>query len=309
MHSPVPPRAGRYFALGILLASATSLSAQSLSALKDYNVITIGDFSTNSDVEGRTLVGGNFTGSNSSTLGMKLQGKVSSTDKVLSVRGNISSGNPINLNAGSVEVGGSILGNRKINYNGGGSLLNGYTTNFTAIVQSLEQASALLEGYGANSTVIIPAAQPAAYKFNANPDSNGLAVFSITGEGLFGNNKAQQIEMNANGASSIIINVSGTNIVWNAGNIVGDLTKDALRDNVVWNFYEATSINFGAHNMHGDILAPLAHITSQGPIDGSVFAKSITTTGEMHLIVPEPSSALLGMLGAGLLLGRRKRNA
>ena len=153
----------------------------------------------------------------------------------------------------------------------------------------------------------------------ASPDSNGLAVFSVNASDLFGNNKVQQIELFSNNAANIVINVAGKVISWNAGNMVGDLTQNRLRGRLVWNFYEATDIDFKSKNMNGQVLAPNADIRTGGPIDGSVFAKSLTTTGEVHLPgyngtlgvspVPEPSAAGLVLLGATTLLLRRKRNS
>lgn len=105
-----------------------------------------------------------------------------------------------------------------------------------------------------------------------------------------------------------------------------------MRDNIIWNFYEATTVNFGSRNMMGQVIAPYAHVTSQGNIDGSIFARSLTTTGEVHLpgynglfqngatsaesqlpgmagvAIPEPGSMTLAAF-AGLLLMRRKRSA
>jgi len=296
------------------MAGAGSLSAQNLKPLGDYSVITRLDFSTTSEVEGRTLIGRNLTSQNSANFGIKLQGKVSASTPVLSVHGDIASGNPLNLNAGSLELGGS-LNNRKVNYNGGGTLLNGYTTDGTAIINNLDLASQALYALGKNSSFIMPADQPAAFKFNATPDANGLAVFSVSASDLFSNQKVQQIELNLNGASDIVINVSGVNIVWSAGNMVGVFNQDDVRDNIVWNFYEATTIDFGSHAMNGQVLAPLANVTTSGNINGSIFANSLTTTSEVHLpgyngninLVPEPSSALLGGLGMTLLLTRRRR--
>ncbi len=150
----------------------------------------------------------------------------------------------------------------------------------------------------------------------AAPDYSGLAVFSINASDLFGNNRVQQIELLTNNSSNILINVAGTSVNWTAGNIVGDLTQNKWRELVVWNFHEATSINFGSKNMMGQVLAPNATVTASGNIDGSIFAKNLTTTSEVHLpgykgtinIVPEPSSAGLVLLGAAAALMRRKRN-
>lgn len=319
MHSPLPPRGG-FAALPLcaFVCLGSFASAQNLSSLSDYSVVVTGNLSTTSEVEGRTIVGGNITSGNSSNFGIKLQGKVPSTDLVLRVGGNINSGNPINLNAGSLELGGSILGNRTINYNGGGSLVSNPGVSYSGIFNDLTDASNTIAGYTANSTGMIVAnmpGQPGPYIFTANPDSSGTAVFSINGNDVFGNNKAQRLEIVTNNAADILINVAGAVINWSAGDMVGAFDQDEWQERIVWNFYEATSINFGGKQFGGQILAPNADITTNGVIDGSVFAKSLTTQSEVHLpgyngnLVPEPSSALLTLVGATALLLRRKRAA
>lgn len=312
----------------VFLLSAVGVHAQNLSPLSSYSVITSGDFSTNSDVEGRTMVGGNLTGSNSATYGIRLQGQVSPSEPTLRVKGNISAGNPINLNAGSLELGGSANG-RIVNYNGGGSLVSNPTADYSAVINQLTDASASIATMSANSNAFVPGVQPGPFVFNACPDSSGVAVLLIDGSNLFGNSNVQQIDLNVNGATDILINVAGISINWQFGNMVGAFTGTDIRSSVVWNFFEATSINFGSHNMMGQVLAPKASVTTQANIDGSIFAKSLTTYSEVHLpgyggdfqnsptsaenglngapaSVPEPSTAWLGAVGVLILLKRRR---
>ncbi len=299
--------------IGLAAFCASPSQAQNLTSLGDYSVVVSGNFSTSSDVEGRTIVGGNLTGTNSANFAIKLQGQVATNDLTLRVGGDIVSGNPIQLNAGSLELGGSLNG-RHVNYNGGGSLVPNSGADYTAIIDELTLASDLLSALGPNSNVLIPAPQPGPYKFDATPDASGLAIFSIDGTALFGNQNVQQIELLANGATDVLINVSGSTINWQHGNLVGLFTESAWRESIVWNFHEAESINFGSKNMMGQILAPNADVIAQGNLDGSIFAKNLTTTSEVHLpgyngnmAVPEPSALLLGACGALLLL-RRRRN-
>ena len=96
--------------------------------------------------------------------------------------------------------------------------------------------------------------------------------------------------------------------------MVGLFTQNAIREALIWNFHEAEKIDFGSRNMMGQILAPLAAVTAAGNLDGSIFADTFATTSEVHLpgynnrmvLIPEPSSVLLLMLG-GVLLGLRRR--
>lgn len=302
------------FAFCALAAITPIVNAQDLSPLSNYSVITSGDFSTNSDVEGRTMVGGNLTGTNSSNFGIRLQGNVPASDLTLRVAGNISTGNPINVNAGSIELGGTNTG-RMINFNGGGSLVSNPGVNYTSIINQLTSASQTLAGFQTNSIQSIPTGQPGPLNFTATPNANGVAVLLIDGTSLFNNDKVQQIGITTNGARDILINVGGRTLDWQYGNLVGLFTDNAFRDDIVWNFYEATNINFGSRNMMGQVLAPFADVTTQGNIDGSIFAKSLYTTSEVHLpgyagtfqgAIPEPSSAAFGM-AALLLLGIRRK--
>lgn len=320
MHSHPSPQGGWLALPLIAFASFGSVaSAQNLSALSDYSVVVSGNLSTNSDIEGRTIVGGNITSTSSANFGNRLQNRVPKEDLVLRVAGNIVSGSPIQLNAGSLELGGS-RNNRTINFNGGGSLVSNPGVSYNGIIDDLTLASQSLATYGANSNAMLISNgpnQPGPFRLTATPDAGGLAVFSINASDLFGNSRVQQIELITNNSANIVINVAGNSVNWTAGNIVGDLTQNKWRELVVWNFFEATNINFGSRNMMGQVLAPNASVTASGNIDGSIFARNLTTTSEVHLpgyngtinFVPEPSSAGLVLIGAVAALMRRKRSS
>ena len=182
MHSHPSPQGGWLALPLIALASFGSVaSAQSLSPLSTYNVVVSGNLSTSSDIEGRTIVGGNITSSNSANFGIRLQNQVPKTDMVLRVGGNIAAGNPIQLNAGSLELGGS-RNNRIINFNGGGSLVSNPGVSFNGIIDDLTLASQNLATYGANSNAMLISNgvnQPGPFRMTASPDSSGLSVFSV----------------------------------------------------------------------------------------------------------------------------------
>ena len=321
MQLPAPPRAG-ITALTICafacFGSAVT-SAQDLSALSDYNLIVKGDLQKVTDVEGRTIVGGNVTGQNSMDFGSLTNNSSSSSLPVLGVAGNINSGNPLNaLQGGNVEIGGSVLNNRIINFNGGGSLVSTPGLSYAGIFDTLDAASTSIAGMTANSTGMVFAnmpGQPGPFVFDAQP-VNGTAVFSVDGNALFGNSNNQSISINTNNAADILINVSGQIINYQAGDLIGAFDDESFQSRIVWNFFEATELNFGGKQFGGQILAPLATITTNGVIDGSVYANSINSNSELHLpgyngslVVPEPSSALLSLIGATALLLRRKRSA
>ncbi len=293
-------------------------SAQNLSALKTYSVITKIDLQQARDVEGRTLVGGNFTRSDSANFGIHMPSNTPGTDKTLIVQGNISAGNPINLNKGSLELGGSSNG-RIVNYNGGAGsgLISNPSVNYTAIFNALDQASITLRNLTPNSTVSVPSGQPGGLNFNTVSNASGIAVFNVNGTTIFDNNNVQSIGLNiASGITDIVINVAGTTINWTNGNEIGNFATDLWRANTVWNFYEAESINLGARPFNGQLIAPFATVSSNNNIDGSVYALNLNSNGEVHFPgyggqftaapVPEVSTSLLTALGVLALLRRRR---
>lgn len=307
------------FALGLCLVPLTG-HGQSLNALSTYSVILRGDLSTTSDVEGRTLIGGSLISGNSANFGIKLQNSVSSNDLVLRVAQNLNPGNSINLNAGSLELGGARNG-RPINFNGGGTLISNPGVQYDEIFSNLTSASNSLTNRSANSVSgLFPSnpGQPGPYRFIATPDSAGLAVFSIQAADLFSNNQVQQIELLPNGATDILINVAGNTVDWTGnGNLVGNFTQSYWRERIVWNFGEATSLNIRSHNMMGQVLAPNAAVSAQANFDGSLFARTLQTSSEVHLPgynggisfvtpIPEPGTAALLALASLVALLRRR---
>lgn len=306
------------------LGAVASVQAQSLD-FQNYNAIIFNNLNTTSDIEGRTFVGNNFTGGNSSNLGIHLKSTISPSDRTFVVGNNLASGNPINLQRGSLYIDGSTNG-RIINYNGGGSTVIDHsidaqlaTIRDYAISQSL-----LLRDLAADSTVTLPADQPAPTKFYATAGADGVAVFNVSAASIFSNSKGQQFELIADASTaSIVINVSGTSVNWTNGNMVGSFTNNYWQGHTIWNFYEATSINFNGHNFHGAVLAPLASVTTSAVIDGLVVANNLTTTSEVHLPdsnslnayayegyaapIPEPGSAIFLIAAAGLILISRNR--
>lgn len=253
-----------------------------------YNLITLDDLSTSSDVEGRTFVGGSLVSSNSANFAIRLQSPPA--EETLIVVGNLAAGNPLNLNAGSLRLGGQ-RNSRIINFNGRGSLVADATLTDTSVTATLQAASLDLANLTANNSVTIPTGQPGPLRFTAtNVTSSGVAIFQVKGADVFNNSRVQQIELQPQSATTIIINVAGATINWSDGNLVGNFVDKTWRANVIWNFYEATTINLGSRNLMGALLAPLAAVKTSGNLDGAVAVRSLTTTAGVHQ--PEFAGAL-----------------
>lgn len=298
----------------VVVAALIGVAGQAHAGLMStHNLVVLGNFSSNSDVEGRSFIGGNFSAPNASNYGTHLTPASAWLGvDVLSVAGNMTIGNQIQLQAGNLRRGGSRSGN--VNYNGGGVEIvdPSLPSQVSSIVSELTVTSATLHALTPDSVLNLPSPQPGPAQFVASPGGDGIAVFSINGDNLFESGLVQQIELAANGATSIVVNVSGTDINWNNGSMVGSWLNPGVRTTTIWNFFEAQTINL-QRNFNGAILAPFAHLTNNTAIDGSVFVASMAATGEVHLpnytgYLPSPGATGVGVCGL-LVAARRRRGA
>lgn len=251
------------------------------SVMAYYNLITLDDLSTTSDVEGRTFVGGNLVSTNSATFATRL-GSSPATESTLTVVGNLAAGNPLNLNAGSLRLGGQRNG-RIINFNGGGALIADGTLSDAALTAVLQDGSLELAQQTAYNSVTVPVGQPGPLRFTVNNiNSAGVATFQVNAKDIFDNSLVQQMELFPQSATTIVINVAGTTVNWSSGNMIGNFVNKNWRANVIWNFYEAKTINLNSRNFMGALLAPLAEVKAAGRIDGAVAVRSLITTAGVH---------------------------
>lgn len=293
------------------LAIATAIgSVANASVLTQWNLVVTGNHFLQSDVEGRAFIGGNLSGNGDFASKLTPELDFLGVDTLV-VAGNMTVNN-IQLQAGNLRLGGTRTGN--INFNGGGTQISDPTlpTQASAIATELASTSQFLRNLPANSTASIQANQPnqpGPLVFNAVPGPNGVAVFSISAA-LLSSNLVQSLQLNINGATSIIVNVSGASAGFTTGNLVDSWTSTFARTKALWNFHEATTLNV-QRNVYGAVLAPQAHLSNNSNIDGSVFVRSFTQNGEVHLptytgFIPAPGAVVLASL-SGLLLVRRRR--
>lgn len=285
-------------AFAALTASPAAAQIAGLGAMKEWNLIVLGDLTSSSEVEGRTFVGGDLSGNSSNyqiktpapsprgTPGLTVVGDVNGGHKNLNngsgavVGGNVNSG--FNLNGGTqtVKVGGSIS-NTNVNQN---SVQSGLRTSDPAFSVNLNQQSSLLKtsltglsqdlkGLAANSTLSIDGNRGT---FNAKPGADGVAVFNISASDL---DKIGEIQFNLNGADTAIVNVSGAKVSLN-DNFLGG--TNGLGEHVIWNFPEATSFD-SSTAWGGSVLAPGAAANTGNYIEGSAVFGSLVQNGEFHL--------------------------
>ena len=290
-----------------------------LQYLNQYNLITLRDLSTNSDVEFKTLVCGKLSSSSSANFAIHAdQLNLSPSTAVLELAQSVTAGSSINVQRGSVSLGQStdqivkngnvqyvVNGNRPFNVNGGN---DGARVTYDStlvkrcqhISKELAELSILLSKRAPNNVATIPSDQPGPLVFNVvSKDADGFAFFTVpNADAIFHNSKVQQIEVKNDQAkaSVIIINVPGKTVTFDQGNIVGSLTQSSLRARVLFNFYEAEHIDL-RRNFMGALLAPFADVQTDANIDGATAVESLKTTSELHkpqFVVPECAHATSG---------------
>ncbi|MDR3465189.1 MAG: choice-of-anchor A family protein [Xanthobacteraceae bacterium] len=279
-------------------AGATPLTSD---LLTDFNAI-VGNFSSTSETEGAVIVGGTLSGSSATfdTRGGHPSGTVSGFGDV-NVYGD-TSGGPYNVNNLAVKVatakqtatfsGGSVTYSASLPYSY--ASISGQLTKLSTTLSTLKTTT----GSSLSNSV-----------FTAKP-VNGVAVLDLTLSQL---QNIGNPSFKLNGAQLFIINVDASSYATVSGQNFND---QGIAANILWNFYNAKSLNFGVE-FGGTVLAPGAHVTNSSPIDGTLFAASYTGNGELHVAplsdasylntvqgVPEPSTwmmLIVGFAGAGVM--------
>ena len=176
--------------LAATLGSAAPVGAQAATTdlLSQFNAIVFGNFSNTSDVQGRTVVGGNMTGG--ATFGLNALSGVSSYSG-LTVYGNETSGGSFNVNHGEVTILGSNQGSFTLN-NGGDVFVGGANSGNLSV-----SGSAGTVGINGNNTGQVTLNSGGTVKINGNSGNVSLNGGSLT----YAGNKTGNLNIN-NGASA-----------------------------------------------------------------------------------------------------------
>jgi choice-of-anchor A domain-containing protein len=146
--------------------------------------------------------------------------------------------------------------------------------------------------------------------------SSGLNVIDLAGSTL---TNSQTININAPTGSTVLINVSGTSATFQNGQV---FETGATAATVLYNFYQATSVDLSTKDPEGSILAPDAGVVgANGQMHGQLVAGSyggssindgvdttqfdnVVFTGNLNPVpVPAPAWLLLSaLLGLGLFM-------
>lgn len=270
-------------------AQATSFTAQSL--LSTFNLIASGNVTTQQDIEGSTVIGGNLNGATFFNNNVP-------PNPSIYLYGNLGGGN-VNINGGgTLYYTGTPTG---VNFNGGskqnkGALPNALTDYTTPLTQLSTKLGSLASTVGATVSN---------GNFNAH-GASGLIVFNLNAADL-NNDLGSNITFTGGaGVTGFIVNVTGNY------SEAGGFNFNTAQRNALFNFTDATNVSLG--NWKASVLAPKATLGIQnGYIAGSVFAASFTGGGELHTDnlyngalpssspVPEASTWAMMLAGFGLV--------
>jgi len=269
--------------LGATAALSLSMPAEAGSLkgpAKDFNVFVFEDLDVyNVDAHGRIAVGGNATLEN---FGVASQLPANGAGDTLVVGGNLNYKTSGQVFAGDVVVGGTAtLDTPSVNIKNG-QLKSGNPIAFGAAEQFYKNYSAQLGNLTTNGTV-----QNNSNTLNLTGSSSDLNVFELDAS-VFANAKGLNLSFDSN--STVLVNVTGNPFDLQNGfqiNLNGD-PNGADANRVLFNFVDATQLNSTGFSWQGSVLAPLAEYNefSNGHINGQMIARSITGSGEYHIVAP-----------------------
>lgn len=268
---------------GMSLIGASSASASLMTGgdvLSQFNLVVLGDLESYSHVDGRTYVGGNLTGgsadffqhgnqaSASNYAALTVGGNVSGGDKKVNSHGNAVIGGNVEslvMNGGTASIGGSGT------HHANGQVNQGASVAIPDFGTVLRDYSLALAGENTNGSVNI------SHRLATFAGAQGadLSVFNISGS-LF--SQLNEIQFSVDLSKSVLVNVIGdpSRI---AANFLGNYS--ALQPNLLWNFKDATNLDFDRQSS-GSILAPGAAIRNSNNLEGSVAVNSFSQYGEVH---------------------------
>ncbi len=287
-----------------------------------YNVFLSGNFTaTGADTGGRIAVGGSASFPAWYAVGDSLLDSFAAPD-ILDVGSSITAG-PAGVYGGNAFEGTSGS-SYAYTYNGTATVGGANPINFAAQFASLTGYATQLSQWAPNSTVSYGST------VTLTGTDPSLEVFDLNVSQLPAN---YAIDLNVNSSATVLINVNGASFTssnWgeflNGTQIIGNGATGY--DNILFNFYNATSITFGG-TFEGTVLAPNANVTgsTSGQLDGGLIGKSFTGNTEFHDLlftgtlpayvvpasgVPEPAPFILcgsALVFAGLIRRRQPKTA
>lgn len=291
-------------------------SAGAKAGLLDYNLVLTGNLSGAVHVEGAAFIGGDLIATQLSEFNHKDLTPVSFDG--LEVAGNISG--HLKIMHGETAVYNSKDASAQIDCLGLANCATGgvnLSSQASILGNEMSSLAATYSTLTANASAVINGNQVRL----VYTGSDELAVFNVNASDIFFQNSG--IDLVLGSATRAIINVVGNANITNT-----NLNGNWDYSNTLWNFVDASVVNFNHMAVKGTVLASNADVFNAAGFDGSLYAKSYTNTSlrEIHgffwnppvtppeppvVDVPEPSLMLLflGCLGLLGLVHMRRRHS
>jgi choice-of-anchor A domain-containing protein len=290
--------------LGLSLGSPDA-HARTLGAADGINTLIFNDYSASGgDTEGRLFVGhdASLTGY---SVGVVLSNSHGTRDDFVV-------GHNMNTSNWTVYNGNAVYGNAVTTAPStpNGSTRKATVFDFNAAKLDLTSASTYWGSLASNGSAV--------YQFSTytlTGSSSTLNIFNVTASDWAA---ASSHVINAPTGSTVLVNIAGLNDSMSNGMSLSgvDVTH------VLFNFYQATTLNISSMGVLGSVLAPNATLTlSGGNINGQTIVNNASTIngGEFHnyaftgdlpsvASVPEPASLTLLTLTAAAFLRRRRQH-
>lgn len=287
--------------VSLLIVSVSAQAASvSLGTAGAFNTFIFNDFAGSSDTEGRLAVGGNATLTHYS-VGDKLQ--PGQYEDMLIVGGDL-----------TVTGGRVYYGDIRV---GGSATMPGYNVADGKLV---ENDADLPVDFAAEEAYLRSLSAGLAYEAGTGTVENKWGGLYFSGDGtgglqVFNLDGADVLNAHTFDVSNI---VPGATVLFNISGDTAGLTNMSLgslfpmRERVLFNFYEATTLQLSGIDVEGSILAPLAHVSNpQGVTNGTIIASSwdgpmqqnhVPFEGELPVPtpIPTPVPATIILLGGGL---------
>ncbi|HWU35545.1 MAG TPA: choice-of-anchor A family protein [Methylovorus sp.] len=285
--------------LALMTLTASANAAVDLGVAGKFNAFVFSTFNSQySDTEGAVAVGGNTTVNGYS---------VNANNKPYNGYALVVGGN-LNYTNGSINNGNAyVAGASSTSSVGGGATISSGTAPFSFADEKTEliALSSSLSQLGATGST---AYQYGGVTFTGN-GSSGVQVFNVSGADLYSVNYSNFAQLSSN--QTIIVNVSGA-----VAGFQGGTPNGFSNYNVLFNFYEATTLNFNNVGVYGSILAPFATVQGGGgQINGNVIVNAWNSNIQINAnhyftgaditipvsAVPEPQSYMMLFAGLGLI--------
>ncbi len=243
-------------------------SATNLGGAQGYNAFVFNNYvGFNTDAQGKVAVGDNATLTN---FGVAQNGpNYAGTDSLVV-------GNNLKYTNGKVFSGDAAYGNTgtltHVYFGNGYALQQSNVVSFSSVQTDLDAKSTAWGSYGTNGgTISNNWGNLVLTGTNAQID-----VFDLTAAQL---SSIYSITINAPAGATVLINVSGTTV--NLQNL-GISIQGTNQSDVLWNFYQATTVNISGVGVQGSILAPLAQVNfNNGSLNGTLIADNLCGNGQL----------------------------